>query len=70
MCSRSPSRGSSNLSSLHCAGRKVLVAHHRIVDLVEARDAETARQVWRKHLTEARDYLVRGGITTVLDLMG
>lgn len=52
------------------ASRKGLAAHHRIVDLIEARDAEGAEQLWRKHLTEARDYLVRPDITTVLDLMG
>ncbi|MCH5675599.1 FadR/GntR family transcriptional regulator [Streptomyces gilvus] len=52
------------------ASRKGLAAHHRIVDLIEARDAEATRQLWRKHLTEARDYLVRADITTVLDLMG
>lgn len=51
------------------ASRKGLAAHHRIVDLIEARDAEGAEQLWRKHLTEARDYLVRPDITTVLDLM-
>lgn len=51
------------------ASRKGLAAHHRIVDLVEARDAQGAEQLWRKHLTEARDYLVRADIETVLDLM-
>lgn len=52
------------------ASRKGLAAHHRVVDLIEARDAEGAEQLWRKHLTEARDYLVRADIETVLDLMG
>ncbi|WP_406276759.1 FadR family transcriptional regulator [Nocardia sp. NBC_00881] len=52
------------------ASRKGLAAHHRVVDLIEAGDAEAAEQLWRKHLTEARDYLVRPDIETVLDLMG
>lgn len=52
------------------ASRKGLSAHHRIVDLIEARDSEGAEQLWRKHLTEARDYLVRPDVKTVLDLMG
>lgn len=50
--------------------RKGLAAHHRVVDLIEARDADGAEQLWRKHLTEARDYLVRADLETVLDLMG
>ncbi|MDT7706712.1 MAG: hypothetical protein QOG20_2319 [Pseudonocardiales bacterium] len=52
------------------ASRKGLSAHHRVVDLVEARDATEAERLWRKHLSEARDYLVRGDVETVLDLMG
>jgi GntR family transcriptional regulator, transcriptional repressor for pyruvate dehydrogenase complex len=52
------------------ASRKGLAAHHRVVDLIEARDSAAAEQLWRKHLTEARDYLLRADIRTVLDLMG
>ncbi|WP_405136514.1 FadR/GntR family transcriptional regulator [Nocardia sp. NBC_01388] len=52
------------------ASRKGLAAHHRVVDLIEARDTEGAEQLWRKHLTESRDFLVRGDVQTVLDLMG
>jgi GntR family transcriptional repressor for pyruvate dehydrogenase complex len=47
-----------------------LKAHHRVVDLIEAGGRAGAEEVWRKHLSEARDYLVRPDVTTVLDLMG
>ncbi|NKY60517.1 FadR/GntR family transcriptional regulator [Nocardia flavorosea] len=47
-----------------------LKAHHRVVDLIEAGVETGAEEVWRKHLTEARDYLLRPDVTTVLDLMG
>jgi len=45
-------------------------AHHRVVDLIEAGADTGAMELWRKHLTEARDYLLRGDVKTVLDLMG
>ena len=47
-----------------------LKAHHRVVDLIEAGGQAGAEEVWRKHLTEAREYLLRPDVTTVLDLMG
>lgn len=52
------------------ATRKGTAAHHRIVDLIADRDVSGAQQLWQKHLTEARDYLIRPDIKTVLDLMG
>ncbi|MHA6795377.1 FadR/GntR family transcriptional regulator [Pseudonocardia bannensis] len=52
------------------ASRKGLAAHRRVVDLIEAKDAAGAEQLWRKHLTEARDYLLRADVKTVLDLLG
>jgi GntR family transcriptional regulator, transcriptional repressor for pyruvate dehydrogenase complex len=45
-------------------------AHRRVVDLIEAGDETGATDLWRKHLTEARDYLLRADVKTVLDLMG
>jgi DNA-binding FadR family transcriptional regulator len=47
-----------------------LRAHHRVVDLIEAGVQTGAEEIWRRHLTEARDYLLRPDVTTVLDLMG
>lgn len=44
-------------------------AHHRVVNLIEAGAESEAAELWRKHLTEARDYLLRGDVKTVLDLM-
>jgi DNA-binding FadR family transcriptional regulator len=39
------------------ANRKGLAAHHRVLDLIEARDGPAVEQLWRKHLVEAQDYL-------------
>lgn len=52
------------------ASRKGLAAHHRVVEFIENRNPEEAERLWRKHLSEARDYLVRADVRTVLDLMG
>ena len=52
------------------ASRRGLSAHHRVVDLIEAGGQAGADELWRKHLTEARDYLLAGDASTVLDLMG
>jgi len=45
-------------------------AHRRLVELIEAGDAEGAEALWRKHLVEAADYLAAGSMKTVLDLLG
>ncbi|AEA24953.1 FadR/GntR family transcriptional regulator [Pseudonocardia benzenivorans] len=50
--------------------RRGLRAHHLVVDYIEARDAVAAEALWRKHLEEARDYLLRADVRTVLDLLG
>jgi GntR family transcriptional regulator, transcriptional repressor for pyruvate dehydrogenase complex len=47
-----------------------LSAHHRVVDLVEAGDESGAAALWRRHLVEAREYLLKADVKTVLDLMG
>jgi GntR family transcriptional regulator, transcriptional repressor for pyruvate dehydrogenase complex len=47
-----------------------LKAHHRVVDLIEAGAEAGAAELWRKHLTEAREYLLRADVKTVLDLLG
>jgi GntR family transcriptional regulator, transcriptional repressor for pyruvate dehydrogenase complex len=52
------------------ASRRGLRAHHVVVDLIEARQDAAATELWRKHLTEARDYLLQADVKTVLDLMG
>ena len=52
------------------ASHRGLRAHHRVVDFIEARDEVGSTGLWRKHLSEARDYLLRADIKTVLDLMG
>jgi DNA-binding FadR family transcriptional regulator len=45
-------------------------AHRVVVERIEARDAEGAEAIWRKHLAEAADYLSAGSMKTVLDLLG
>jgi DNA-binding FadR family transcriptional regulator len=51
--------------------RKGFRAHERLLDYIEARDAESAVELWSKHLTEAESYLLGGSSPkTVLDLLG
>jgi len=45
-------------------------AHRRVVELIEAGDADGAEALWHKHLVEAADYLAAGSQKTVLDLLG
>jgi GntR family transcriptional repressor for pyruvate dehydrogenase complex len=52
------------------ASRKGFNAHHRVVELIAARDDAGAERLWRRHLTEAKDYLAGGDVPTVLDLLG
>ncbi|MET7731934.1 FCD domain-containing protein [Streptomyces sp. NPDC005402] len=53
------------------ANRRGFRAHGALVDLVAARSAEAAEDLWRVHLQEAEDYLLRSrSMTTVLDLLG
>jgi DNA-binding FadR family transcriptional regulator len=52
------------------ASSRGLKAHHRVVDLIEAGDVAQSTELWRRHLTAARDYLLHADATTVLDLMG
>jgi DNA-binding FadR family transcriptional regulator len=47
-----------------------LKAYRRVVDLIEDGSQAGAEEMWRKHLIEARAYVLRGDATTVLDLMG
>ena len=47
-----------------------LRAHQRLVDLIEAGGQAGAEELWRRHLIETRNYLLRPDVTTVLDLMG
>src|SRR3954447_8002122 len=57
--------------SLIRATKKGIRAHELLVDYIEAKDAEQAEGLWRKHLTEAEDYMLGGGDPqTVLDLLG
>lgn len=45
-------------------------AHDLVVEHIAAGDAVAAEALWRKHLEEARDYLLQADVRTVLDLMG
>ena len=51
--------------------RKGFRAHELLVDHIEARAADEAAELWRKHLTEAESYMLGGSNPkTVLDLLG
>lgn len=50
--------------------RRGFRAHDLVVEHIEDGDAVAAEALWRKHLAEARDYLLRADVRTVLDLMG
>jgi DNA-binding FadR family transcriptional regulator len=51
--------------------RKGFRAHEKLVEHIEAREAEDAQQLWSKHLTEAESYILGGSNPkTVLDLLG
>lgn len=53
------------------ANRRGFRAHVRLVELVAARQDEAAERLWRVHLEEAENYLLRNeSMTTVLDLLG
>jgi DNA-binding FadR family transcriptional regulator len=46
-------------------------AHRRLIDLIAAGDGPGARELWRRHLEGAEDYLLDGNrAQTVLDLIG
>jgi DNA-binding FadR family transcriptional regulator len=45
-------------------------SHRRLVELIEAKDADGTERLWRKHLTETSRFLLNGpGAETVLDLL-
>jgi DNA-binding FadR family transcriptional regulator len=53
------------------ANKRGFRAHLRLVELVAAQQPADAEALWRLHLQEAEDYLLRNrSMTTVLDLLG
>jgi len=51
--------------------RKGFRAHERVIELIEAREADKAEELWRKHLVEAETYMLNSSNPkTVLDLLG
>ncbi|WP_241251338.1 FadR/GntR family transcriptional regulator [Candidatus Protofrankia californiensis] len=51
--------------------RRRLLEHERVVDLIEAREARAAEELWRAHLLETGQYLTSSPVAaTVLDLLG
>lgn len=50
--------------------RRTVKTHRRLVELIEARDADGAEALWRKHVIEAAEYTLHGDPkSTVLDLL-
>jgi DNA-binding FadR family transcriptional regulator len=57
-------------TSFDKATRATTKAHQRLIDLIEAGDADAAEALWRKHLTDAAAYaLGEGGADTPLDVL-
>lgn len=53
------------------AERDTIKVHHVLVDLIEAKEAARAEEVWRRHLKAGGAYLLEGGgSTAALDLLG
>ncbi len=53
------------------ANKRGFRAHVKLVELVAGRQADAAEELWRLHLSEAENYLLRSrSMTTVLDLPG
>jgi GntR family transcriptional repressor for pyruvate dehydrogenase complex len=50
--------------------RRAVAARRRLIDLIEAGDADGAEDLWRRHLTEAGDVLAGGTGESVVDLFG
>jgi DNA-binding GntR family transcriptional regulator len=51
--------------------RKGFRAHEKLVEHIEACEAEAAHELWSKHLSEAESYILGGSNPkTVLDLLG
>jgi DNA-binding FadR family transcriptional regulator len=50
--------------------RRALVTRKKLIDLIEAGDADAAEELYRKHLTEAGEVLAAGNAKTVVDLFG
>jgi DNA-binding GntR family transcriptional regulator len=53
----------------HRAESGTVKVHHSLVDLIEAKDAAGAEDLWRRHLEAGGAYLSKGGGATVLDLL-
>lgn len=52
------------------ATRATIKTHQRLIDLIEAGDAEAAEALWRKHLADGAAYaLGEGGMNTPLDVL-
>jgi DNA-binding FadR family transcriptional regulator len=53
------------------ASRRAQRTHGKLIDLIQAGEAEAAGELWRKHLSEAASLVVSTGKTkTALDVMG
>ncbi|WP_202033235.1 FadR/GntR family transcriptional regulator [Nocardioides sp. WS12] len=50
------------------ASYKGASSHRHLVEAIEARDADAARELWRTHLSEVSKYVSGGSAKTVIDL--
>ncbi len=44
-------------------------AHVKLLDLIQARDAEGATEFWRKHLRQVSNYMTRGEVPELIDIL-
>lgn len=66
----SRARDDSGTARFEQANRTTAKAHQRLVELIEAGDAEGAEALWRRHLTEGAAFVLgKGGAKTPLDVL-
>jgi DNA-binding FadR family transcriptional regulator len=51
-------------------GRRSHVAHKRLIEMIEAGDADGAEEIWRRHLVEGGEYLIAAGGRDVVGVLG
>ncbi|WP_410612312.1 FadR/GntR family transcriptional regulator [Amycolatopsis sp. lyj-109] len=44
-------------------------AHVKLLDLIQARDADGATEFWRKHLKQVSNYMTRGEVPELIDIL-
>jgi DNA-binding FadR family transcriptional regulator len=61
---------STNTEDADRLSRRALVTREKLIELIQAGDADAAEELYRKHLSEAGEVLAAGSAETVVDLFG